>query len=81
MKLFKPRWRKVIRDMWGNKSRTALVVLSIAVGIFAIGVVTGSRETVLRVLNESYLATNPASGSIIIDDFGDDLVETIDCLR
>ena len=29
------RWRKVFRDLWGNKTRTLLVVLSIAVGVFA----------------------------------------------
>ena len=28
-----PRWRKVMRDVLGNKTRTILVVLSIAVGV------------------------------------------------
>lgn len=82
MRLIRPRWKKVFRDMWGNKSRTVLVIMSIAVGIFAIGVVAGSRQTLVDALNDSYLSTNPASGMVIVsDDFGDDLVETIDSLR
>ena len=34
-----PRWRKVFRDLWSNKTRTILVLLSIAVGVTAIGMV------------------------------------------
>ena len=32
-----PRWNKVLRDLWNNKLRTFLVVISIAVGVFAVG--------------------------------------------
>ena len=35
----KPRWSKVLSDLWGDKTRTALVVASIAVGVFAIGTI------------------------------------------
>ncbi len=35
--MLSPRWRKVVRDLWSNKTRTVLVVLAIAVGIFAFG--------------------------------------------
>jgi putative ABC transport system permease protein len=31
--MLRPRWRKVLRDLWSNKTRTLLVVLSIAVGV------------------------------------------------
>ncbi|MEW5959837.1 MAG: ABC transporter permease [Chloroflexota bacterium] len=78
MRYLNPRWRKVIRDLWVNKSRTALIVLSIGVGIFAIGVVSGSQEVFLRELNRSFAAANPASGIIFTNgSFGDDLVQTI----
>ena len=30
--MLSPRWRKVVRDMWLHRGRTALVVLAIAVG-------------------------------------------------
>jgi putative ABC transport system permease protein len=68
--------------MWGNKSRTALVVLSIAVGVFAIGVISGSQGTISSRLNDSYLGMNPDSGTITtLDEFDDDLVETINGIR
>ncbi len=35
-----PRWAKVLADLTENKTRTLLVVLSIAVGVFAVGMVT-----------------------------------------
>ena len=38
----RPRWRKVLSDLIDNKARTLLVVLSIAVGVFAIGVIAGA---------------------------------------
>ena len=82
MRFFNPRWRKVFRDLGGNKSRTLLVVLSMAVGIFAIGVVSGSQSVLLRDLNGSYAATQPESGIVIVNDnFDDDLVAAVDSLR
>ncbi|MCX6067398.1 MAG: ABC transporter permease, partial [Chloroflexi bacterium] len=38
----RPRWRKVISDLFDNKLRTALVVFYIAVGVFSIGVISGA---------------------------------------
>jgi putative ABC transport system permease protein len=72
-----PRWRKVLGDLWSNKTRTLLVVLSIAIGVFAIGMVTGGREILMRDLNGDWNATNPASASIAANDIDDDLVATI----
>ncbi|MDZ4178919.1 MAG: FtsX-like permease family protein [Coriobacteriia bacterium] len=46
--MISPRWRKVGRDLTSHKFRTMLVVLSIAVGIFAIIVVLGARGVLLR---------------------------------
>ena len=39
--MLSPRWRKVLRDLWINKTRTLLVVLSIAVGVFDVGMIAG----------------------------------------
>ncbi len=82
LRLLAPRWRKVIRDMWQNKTRTILVVMSVAVGVFAIGVVMGAQRTFLTALNSSYGESNPASGRVIINgEFSDNLVETVSNLR
>lgn len=72
-----PRWRKVIGDLWSNKTRTALVVLSIAIGVFAIGMVTGGREILVRDLNGDWNAVNPASASIAAEHIDQDLIATI----
>ena len=53
-------WHKVGRDLWQNRTRTLLVVLSIAVGTFAIGLVGTVQQELLQALNSSYLASNPA---------------------
>jgi putative ABC transport system permease protein len=77
-----PRWRKVIRDLWLNKSRTLIVVLSIAVGVFAVGVIATSQIILSRDLRETYLATKPASATVLtFDAFGDDVVEAVQGMR
>jgi putative ABC transport system permease protein len=71
------RWRKVLRDLSNNKLRTMLVVLSIAVGVFAIGMVSGSYEIISRDLSSSYNAVNPAMATIYSSSFKENFVETI----
>ena len=75
--MFRPRWSKVRRDLWANKSRTALVIISIAVGVFAFGVIAGARTTLLREVNQGYLAINPASATLQTDAFDEQLVDVI----
>lgn len=59
--MFSPRWSKVLRDIWGYKTRTLLVVLSIAAGVFAFGTIITTRENVLKNLQAQFLASNPAT--------------------
>ncbi|MGD2176318.1 MAG: ABC transporter permease [Anaerolineae bacterium] len=76
--MLRPRWRKVLRDMWGNKGRTILVVLSIAVGVFAVGTVAQMRVIVSDDMVESYEGANPPSATVYPDrPFDDDLVEAV----
>lgn len=82
MVLLRPRWRKVLRDLWLTKTRTLLVVLSIAVGVFAVGTIASSQIILSRDLRASYLATHPAQATILtIDSFDDDLVEAVEGMR
>lgn len=75
--MMRPRWKKVIRDLWMNKTRTILVVLSIAVGVFAFGTIASARVNILDLLRESYLSINPASAIITTDLFDEDLVDVV----
>jgi putative ABC transport system permease protein len=59
-----PRWKKVLADLWVNKTRTLLVALSIAVGVFAVGMIAESRIRMLRGLSEDYLRGDPFSGVV-----------------
>ncbi len=69
-----PRWRKVFRDLWDNKSRTMLVVLSIAIGVFAFGGLFTGREIILTETLTQYNDTNPANITIGLSPFDDELV-------
>ncbi len=72
-----PRWRKVVRDLVSNKLRTALVVLSIAIGVFAVGIIAGTQAILTRDLQANYLAINPPAAVLGVSSFDDDLVQTI----
>lgn len=78
--LLTPRWRKVAGDLWSYRLRTFLVVITIAIGTFAIGAINESRVRMLRGLAEGYADAKPFSAALITtseDAFGDDLVEAI----
>jgi putative ABC transport system permease protein len=76
--LIKTRWHKVMRDLWTNKARTLLVVLSITVGVFAVGVISGSQIVLSKELARSYASINPAHATIMsFDAFGDELVDVV----
>ena len=75
--MFRPRWRKVLADLWGNKTRTLLVVASIAVGVFAIGVISGTYVMLKEDLNLSYSSSNPANISLMTTPLNDDVVDIV----
>jgi putative ABC transport system permease protein len=69
-----PRWRKVIRDLWSNKTRTTLVVLAIAVGIFAFGSVFITEEVLVTDMNSQYRSSNPSTITLGIRSFDDNVI-------
>lgn len=73
-----PRWRKVLRDLWNNKTRTILVVLSIAVGVFAVGAVAGARTILSQDLATLYAQTNDQSASISASRLDEQFVRSIE---
>ncbi len=76
-----PRWRKVWADLADNKLRTLLVVLSISVGVFAVGMIYSSYLMFERDLDRSWRAALPASASLYADPFDEELVASIRSLR
>ncbi len=75
---FKPRWSKVISDLRGSKSRTLMVVASIAVGVFAIGMIMSAYVIISKEINVSFAATHPVNIEIWTDPFHEDFVRIIE---
>ncbi len=75
--MLNPRWRKVIRDLWSNKSRTILVVLSIAIGVFAFGGLFTARTLITESLDVEFQATNPSDIDLTIAGIDDLLVQYV----
>ncbi|NCC36192.1 MAG: ABC transporter permease, partial [Chloroflexia bacterium] len=72
-----PRWSKVIRDLFAQRTRTLLVVLSIAIGVAAFGAILAGLTMIRAELQSSYLAVNPASALITTQPFDEVLLENI----
>jgi putative ABC transport system permease protein len=64
-------WPKVWFDLWHMKSRTALVVLSIAAGVFAIGAMFGMSDQMLSTMDAAHQAVIPAQIKMSLDTFID----------
>ena len=73
----RPRWRKIFHDLWDNKARTLLVVLSIAVGVFSIGVISGTYQIISNDMGITYAANNPANIELRMSNFDDDVLSSI----
>ncbi|MFC1871482.1 ABC transporter permease [Chloroflexota bacterium] len=73
--MISPRWKKVIRDLWKNKTRTILVILAIAVGVFAFGSVFITQEVLVSDMNTQYLGIKASTIVLRIPSFHDGLVK------
>jgi putative ABC transport system permease protein len=72
-----PRWRKVLRDLWNTRVRTLLIILSIAVGVFAIGTVVGAAFLLSRDIPQQYASIQPSHINYNTTLFDDEVVKTI----
>ena len=75
--LIRTRWRKVMLDLWGNKTRTLLVISAIAVGVFAIGFIASAQAILIRELQRDYQNLNAAAAYVFTEPFDDRLVESV----
>ena len=76
--MLRPRWYKVIHDLFGNKTRTLLIVLSMAVGLFAIGIILSARSILSEGLRRSFAAINPSSGTVrTIEPFDEEFHQSV----
>ena len=71
------RWRYAWRDLWHHKTRTLLVVISIAVGVFAFGSILGTMATLNRDLPVKYAEVAPASAILHTSPFDEAMADAI----
>src|SRR5689334_11322078 len=71
------RMRKVLRDLGASKARTFLVVVAIAVGIFALSLTFRTQALLSANMLEQYRAIDPAEITLTARPFGDGFVKTI----
>ncbi len=74
------RWRKVLGDLWLNKTRTLLAVLAIAIGIFGVGTVLTGYSILTHEINANFISTNPASAILYTDNADDTLAAAVESL-
>ena len=72
-----PRWHKVIRDLWSNKTKTILVVLAIAVGLFAFGSVFITQDVLVVGMDSQYRDTNSPNIILYTNSFDDNLLRWV----
>lgn len=69
---------KIIRDLWGNKARTSLVILTIAIGVFAVSSIARAGIILSTNLTDNYLSATPASATIFTTrTFNEDVVKQV----
>jgi len=72
------RWSKILYDLWQHKLRAVLIVLSIAVGLFAVGTILSTRTILSTEMARSYAAIRPSSGIVrTLQPFDDTFVAVV----
>lgn len=74
----RPRFQKVLADLWGNRTRSLLVIASIGVGLFALGVMLTIYVVTLDDMQRGYAAIDPANIFVQTTLFDDGLVKGIE---
>jgi putative ABC transport system permease protein len=70
------RWKKVWADFWGNKSRTVLTILTIGVGVFAVGLTGNMGAYMIESMDTDYLSAGPSEATVYAWPLDDAMVKT-----
>lgn len=57
----RPRWQKVLADLWINKTRSLLIIASIAVGLLAVGVIATLYFDLNNDMSKGFAQVTPAN--------------------
>src|SRR5574341_527963 len=71
------RWTMILRELWTYRSRTLLVVLAVAVGVMAFGIMSSAQVVVASNVKQTYRDSNPAHSTLVVSDFDGDLLDAV----
>ncbi len=74
------RRTKIVRDLLANKSRSLLVILAVAVGVAAFGLMITGRVVLEENLRDGYAGTQPAHAVLSLSLFDDGLLKHVQAL-
>src|SRR6266545_3213715 len=69
------RWKKILADFWGNKSRTFLIIITIAVGVLAVGFNSNLGLYMNESMDTDYLSASPSEATVYAGPLDDDMVK------
>ena len=69
------RWIKVWADFWGNRGRTFLTIVTIAVGAIAVGFNSNLGLFMNESMDGDFLSANPSEGEVYAHPLNDDMVK------
>jgi len=75
--VLRTRWKKVLIDLWSNRTRTLIVALAVAVGVYAVGTVLSARLLLTREFERDQQQAQVASAVIHTSPFAKEFIERI----
>lgn len=75
--MLRPRWQKILTDIWKNKSRSLLTIASIAVGLLAFGIIANLYFWLNEDMTTGFAAVNPANIQFKTSLIDHDMVEHV----
>lgn len=69
------RWKKVWADFWGNKSRTFLIIVTISVGVLAVGFNSNMGLYMNESMDHDYLSASPSEATVYAGPLDDSMVK------
>jgi putative ABC transport system permease protein len=75
--MLSPRWRKMLRDVSLHKSRTALVILAVVIGLAGAGALLAAWALVRQVTAQTFIASRPVAATLRIDQVDDALLARV----
>jgi len=76
----RPRWHKLFSDLFSNPVRTILVVLSITIGLFAVGMITTIHLIIQKDMAEGYAQFAPPNILVSVTSIDEEMVKNLEKL-